>query len=424
MARPTSPEPPTPPPPPSGIGLGRLVLPVYLPVIAGTIGVAILVPVLPLYLKDSGLPLGTTSVVLAAVGLGAAIGSLPAGSLLARYGERRVLFASLGVLAASTALLGFTTVVVALVALRMAAGAANVALRLSRQTYIARRVLGEHRGRSMAMIGGSFRFSLLVGPLLGGWLADTAGFAAAFVVAGAFAAVGVIPPLLSGPHHLPPRTDTVAVRQFGVVEAMRTHWRLLLVSGVVPLLVMTVREGRFVVLPLISDDLGLSPTAVGAVIAVGTGADLLLFPVAGFVMDRFGRLAAMVPAFGTIAVGLLLLAAADSTRSVVIAGAVIGVGNGLSSGTMLTLGSDLAPADATGPFLAGLAAMQDGGRVIGPLLVGVIGAGAGLGAASVTLAVVLVAAIVWLVLVIGETGHPTQPTGAGGPVDERSGAGG
>ncbi len=386
------------------IGLRHLVLPVYLPVVAGTIGVALLVPVLPLYLDDSGLPLGTTSVVLAAVGLGAAIGSLPAGSLISRFGERRVLFGSLGALAASTALLGLTTVVVALVVLRMAAGAANAALRLSRQTYIARRVHGEYRGRSMAMIGGSFRFSLLIGPLLGGWLADTVGFAVTFAVAGGLAALGVIPPLVSGPHHLPPRTDADVVRQYGVAEAMRTHWRLLIVSGVVPLLVMTAREGRFVVLPLISDDLGLSATAVGAVITVGTAADLLLFPAAGFVMDRFGRLAAMVPAFGTIAVGLLMLAAADSTRSVVVAGAVIGVGNGLSSGTMLTLGSDLAPADSTGPFLAGLAAMQDGGRVVGPLLVGMIGAGAGLGAASVALAVVLIVAIVWLATVVGETG--------------------
>jgi MFS family permease len=322
-----------------------------------------------------------------------------------------VLFGALGALAGSTALLGLTTVVITLVVLRMAAGASNVALRLSRQTYIARRVHGEYRGRSMAMIGGSFRFSLLVGPLLGGWLADTVGFTVTFVVAGGFAALGLIPPLVSGPHHLPPRTEAVVARQFGVVDAMRTHWRLLLLSGVVPFLVMTVREGRFVVLPLISDDLGLSPTAVGAVITVGTGADLLLFPAAGFVMDRFGRLAAMVPAFGTIAVGLLMLAAADSTRSVVVAGAVIGVGNGLSSGTMLTLGSDLAPADATGPFLAGLAAMQDGGRVVGPLLVGVIGAGAGLGAASVALAVVLIAAVLWLVLVVGETGG--RHTGSG-----------
>ncbi len=404
MASPSSPEPAEPTPPDPAVTLGRLVLPVYLPVIAGTIGVALLIPVLPLYLKDSGLSLTTTSVVLAAVGFGAAIGSLPAGSSIARWGERRVLFGALGTLAISTALLGITTAVVALVALRMAAGAANVGLRLSRQTYIARRMPVDRRGRAMAMIGGSFRLALLVGPLLGGLLADTIGFTATFAAAGTGTALGLLPPLMAGPHHLRPRTDVDDVRQFGVIEGLRTHWRLLLLAGVVPLLVMTVREGRFVVLPLISDDLGLSPTAVGAVITVGTTADLLLFPAAGYVMDRYGRLFAMIPAFGLIAAGLVMLGLADTTGGVVLAGAVIGVGNGLSSGTMLTFGSDLAPADATGPFLAGLAAMQDGGRVAGPLLVGAIGAGAGLGAASIALAVVLVAAIVWLVAFVGETG--------------------
>lgn len=253
------------------------------------------------------------------------------------------------------------------------------------------------------MIGGSFRLSLLVGPLAGGWLADTFGFTTTFVVAGVCVALGLVPPLVAGRHHLEPRTE-LTVRQFGVLRGLRAHWRLLIVAGVVPFLVMTVREGRFVVLPLISDELGLSPTAVGAVITVGTAADLLLFPAAGYVMDHLGRLWAMIPAFTLIAIGLVMLAVADSTRAVVIAGAVIGIGNGLSSGTMLTFGSDLAPADATAPFLAGLAALQDGGRVAGPLLVGVVGAGAGLGAASVALAVVLGLAIVYLVTVIGETG--------------------
>jgi MFS family permease len=368
------------------------------------VGVALLIPVLPLYLKDSGLSLGTTAVVLAAAGLGAAIGSLPAGSLIARWDERRVLFGALATLSVSTALLGLTTAVLALVALRMGAGAANVALRLSRQTYIARRVPGDRRGRAMAMIGGSFRLALLAGPLIGGVLVETVGFTATFVVAGVGTALGLLPPLVAGPQHLPPRGHAEPARQSGVIEALRVHWRLLLLAGVVPFLVMTVREGRFVVLPLISDELGLSPSAVGAVITVGTAADLLLFPAAGYVMDRFGRLSAMLPAFSLIALGLVMLGLAGTTGAVVLAGAVIGIGNGLSSGTMLTFGSDLAPADATGPFLAGLAALQDGGRVAGPLVVGVIGARAGLGAASIALALILIVAMVWLVAFVGETG--------------------
>ena len=94
--------------------LRRLVLPVYLPVIAGTLGMAILVPVLPLYLTESGLSLQLASVVLAAVGLGAFLGGLPAGALIARVGSQKVMYGGLAILAVSTALLGVTTVAIAL----------------------------------------------------------------------------------------------------------------------------------------------------------------------------------------------------------------------------------------------------------------------------------------------------------------------
>lgn len=392
------------------VTIRRLVAPVYLPMILGTLGFGILIPVLPLYLTDSGISLRDASIVLAGAGLGAALGSLPIGSFLARAGERTTLLVSLLALAVLTPPLGLTTVAATLFALRAAAGAASAALRLSRQTYIARRVVAERRGRSMAMIGGSYRVSLLIGPLTGGWLVDTVGFTNTFVIAGVVAGLGLVPALVVGADHIAPRPDVDRIPQFGVIEALRRHGAFLLVAGVVPLLVMAAREGRFVVLPLISDDLGLSATAIGAVVSVGTGADLLLFPVAGWVMDRFGRLFAIVPAFSLIAVGLVMLGVAGTTTEVVVAGAVIGIGNGLSAGTMLTYGSDLAPADSTGPFLAGLAAMQDAGRVVGPLVVGVVGASAGLGAAAFALAGLLMTAVLWIVVLIGETSRHQHDT--------------
>ena len=113
---------------------------------------------------------------------------------------------------------------------------------------------------------------------------------------------------------------------------MARHWRLLLVVASGPILIMAARRGRAVVLPLIGDDLGLSPTTVGLLVSVSTGADLLLFPVAGYLMDRFGRLTAIVPAFSLMGIGLFALALADGGLAVALSGALIGVGNGLSSG--------------------------------------------------------------------------------------------
>jgi MFS family permease len=373
-------------------------------------GLALLIPVLPLYLKRSGVPLETAAIVLAAVGAGATLGGLPAGALITRFGERAVLVGALLGMSLTSAFLGVSDTALVLVGLRLGTGASNIGLRLSRQTYITRRIDATARGRSMAMIGGSFRISLFVGPLVGGVLAETIGFTWTFVVAGALSAMGLVPAL--APDVLVPTPARVpvaaAARRPGLFTAINRHRRLLSIAGLVPMLTMAVREGRYVVVPLIGDELGLSVAEVGALVAVGTFADLALFPVAGWVMDRFGRLAAMVPSFSLIAIGLIVLGLADSTTPAIAAGVIMGVGNGLSSGSMLTLGSDLAPRDDPAPFLAAIAVIQDVGRIIGPLVVGFVGAAAGLSASAVVLAVLMVIVVVWLLAVVGETSaaHP------------------
>ncbi len=56
--------------------------------------------------------------------------------------------------------------------------------------------------------------------------------------------------------------------------------------------------------------------------------------------------------------------------------------------------------------MAGLAAMQDSGKVIGPLLVGWFADAVGLGASAFVLGVAMVIGIGWIILVIGETLAP------------------
>ena len=166
-----------------------------------------------------------------------------------------------------------------------------------------------------------------------------------------------------------------------------------------------------VLLPLVGVALDLRPSNIGILIAAGYAADLVLFPLSGSVMDRFGRLAATVPAYGLLAVGLLSLLVANSASGVLVAGLVMGLGNGLSAGSLFTLSSDLAPSKGTASFLAGVSLLTDMGRVLGPLLVGMAATWWGLDAAAVVLATVMVAGLVWLVWLVGETGKvsTTQP---------------
>lgn len=386
-----------------------LVLPVYIPFIAGTIAWGMLIPVLPLYLAEVGLSVRVIGLVLGAAGLGATLGGLPAGSLISRIGEKPVALGSLFAIGLAVAVMGLAEAAIALIVLQMTFGVGTAGLRLACQTAITKRVESGIRGRAMAMMGGSVRVGFFLGPLIGGILVDLVGFTSTFLVAGVLTTVGLLSILRqSTDDEVLSNTPRLGERR-NIVQTLLPHRKLLAKTVMLPILVLLVREGRQTVLPLIGEDLELSATAVGAVVAIGAAADLLLFPVSGQLMDRFGRLWGMVPAFGLIALGLIALGFAwfaSSVVGVILAGVLMGVGNGMSSGAILTLGSDLAPSDATAEFLAGLAAVQSIGRILGPIVVGVVAAASSLGWAAISLSAFGTFAILWLVLVIGETRTP------------------
>lgn len=381
-----------------------------MPWVLAQLGRGMLVPVVPLYLRDAGLSYTRVSVILAALGLGAVIGGLPTGAAAARVGPEWLFVGATAATAVTAALLGVSTAVLALVAFRLVYGAGAVGLRVSVQMIVNAATPVHLRGRGMSVLGGSVRLAFFVGPLLGGVLADTIGFSATFVVCGAITLIGIVPfvAVRRVAETGGPRFERPPVTAGPVWAVLRRHTGLLLLAGTGSALVMAGREGRNVVVPLIGDDLGLSSTAVGALVAIGTGADLLLFPIAGWLMDRFGRLYAIVPAFSLVGVGLLVLGTWYSGTGAVVAGVIMGIGNGMSAGTMLTLGGDLAPRDA-GPFLAALGTLHDAGVVVGSLVVGAFADTAGLATSAVVLAGIMFASVVWMVVAVGDSSRPTRP---------------
>lgn len=375
----------------------------------GSFAMGLLIPTLPLYLTETGMSLRLIGFVLSGAGLGAVLGSLPVGMFIRRYGPRAAMGVVIATMAVTAAALGLTEAMLALLALRMVFGMSATGMRLAAQSYIRETVALERHGRSMAYIGGSNRIGLFLGAATGGVVADKFGFESAFLVAGIVSLVALLG-FLGRQSQTTLADEPRPIERPGLLPVLRQHKGLLATVTFAPLLVLLVREGRQVVLPLISDDLGMSISAVGYVTAISAGVDMVLFPIAGFLMDRFGRLWGMVPAFGLMGIGMLLLAWAwqsDSVAVLVAGGVVIGIGNGLSSGSMLTLGSDVAPLGAEPEFLAWFAMMQDSGRIVGPILVGWLAASASLGASALALAVVSALVIFWLIVIVGETRSPS-----------------
>ncbi len=365
-----------------------------------------LVPILPLYLLDQSFSGTAIGVVLAAAGLGGMLAQLPVGRLLGKRSETEVMVIGILLLAVSVAALGLVGTAVALASLRLVGGMGRTGWLLSRQTFLTRTVPDDIRGTAMSLFGGTTRISFLVGPLIGGAMAQQFGFATAFAVSGATTAAGLVPLLAWQPADSmaqPPKADSVSP------PPPKLDARILLIAGIGQLLIISARQGRFVVLPLIGASVGMRPLEVAGLITATALPDLLLFPVAGHLMDKFGRLAAIVPAFTIMGLGLIVLALAPSTSFIVVAAVVMGIGNGLSSGSMLTLASDLAPPEAPAKFLAALGTIRDGGTLSGPFIVGWVTDLAGERTSSTVLGLVAFAGIAVLGFGVGETKSRHKP---------------
>lgn len=399
MSEPT--EPASPPGPGALDLITGLILPVYLPGLFVQTAVGMLVPLLPLYLDHLGRSATALGVVVAAAGVGSMLSQLPAGQVLSRIGEREVMVASIALLALSTLATGWVSAVAALVGLRLVWGIGSTGWLLSRQTLMTRAIPAWVRGRAISLFGGLQRGGLFIGALLGGYTVQAFGYRWAFGLAAGLTVVGILPLLAD---RSPALEQSIGPsRRTSAWSTFSRHRRLLAVAGAGQVAIITVRNGRQVILPLIAITLGLDPAEVGVLVGIGNLADFALSPVAGMIMDAAGRMFAIVPAFLGMAVGFVLLARADDYTSVAVAAVVIGLANAIGSGTMLTMASDLAPPDEAPQFLAALGTVRESGKIAGPIVVGWLADRAGEGAAAIALAVLAVAATAILFVGIGET---------------------
>lgn len=381
-----------------------LALTLYIPIFLLQLGAGMLLPTLPLALRELDLSYQAITIVMAATGVGSLLSQIPIGRFMNRHSETVVVAGSTAILAMATALLGFSSAALVLLVLRFLAGVGTTGVILARQTFVSRAIDASVRGRAMSIFGGLTRLGFLFGPLLGAWLADREGFRAAFIVAGIIMTLGLAP--------LANATTRSATSFRSVGTASRDqstfsrHRRVLLCAGAVQVCVIGVRYGRFIILPLIGEVAGLSISQIGFLVAIGSASDLMLVPVSGYIMDRFGRLAAIVPSFTLLGVGLVQLAAADGYGSILAAAVVIGIGNGLGAGTMMTLSADLAPAESPSEFLAILGTIREIGRIVVPVGIGFFGDRYGLDVAAVAMGLVSFLGVAIMIVAVGETRTP------------------
>ena len=99
---------------------------------------------------------------------------------------------------------------------------------------------------------------------------------------------------------------------------------------------------------------------------------MMLFYPAGIIMDRWGRRSAAIPALLLFSLSMALVPLTNSFWTLLFVGLLTGVGNGLSSGLVMTIGSDLAPDRGAGDFLGVWRLIGDIGTAAGPFIIGTV----------------------------------------------------
>jgi len=360
---------------------------VYLPALLYGIGQGAIAPVVAVSATHLGASVAVAGLVVAAAGLGQVIGDIPAGALTTKIGERSaMLAASVLVSLALAACLVVPTVWGLAIAIG-ATGLAGAVWGLARQAYLSEAVPIQLRARALSTLGGVQRIGSFIGPFLGAFAMRFLGTDGAYWVhlVAAVLACGVLLSLpdIESVRRTRGSRPVAAQSTWGVI---RDHMPVLRTLGVAALLVGAVRASRQVVIPLWALHIGLDPQATSIIFGLSGAVDMLLFYPAGSVMDRLGRKWVAVPSMLVLGLAHLLLPLTHSTVALTAVALLMGVGNGLGAGVIMTLGADASPTVGRAQFLGAFRLFADTGGGSGPLLLAGATALFGLGPAIVIMA--------------------------------------
>ncbi len=394
----------------------RVIISGYGPTLLSSIGYGAAIPLIALLAVHLGGTVGEAALVTALLGIGQLVGDLPAGSLAATFGDKRALTGACLLDAVALASMSVLHTLGMLGVMVFVDGLAGAAFGLARQAFLTDVVPAQYRARALSSLGGVLRLGYVIGPVIGAWIVSHATLSAAFLfAAGMSCAAALVTTLLpdvdsisrtESPGAAPvsaaiDRPVPFAAGQAGEPSdaaskptmrgVLREHRRVLLTLGTGVSLLMMVRAARQTVIPLWCASHGLSSAQTSLVFALSMAFDVVMFFPGGLAMDRFGRRWVVIPTMLIMGTGLFLLPFTHELTSIALVSALLGLGNGISSGVVMTLGSDASPVVGRPQFLAGWRLFGDAGSSAGPLVISAIAS-----VAPLQFAMLALAALAWL----------------------------
>ena len=361
------------------------------------IGFGLVSPVLPAYARSFDVGVAAASTVVSAFAFFRLIFAPAGGALVSKLGERPIYLTGLLVVAASSLATAFAQSYTELLIYRGLGGVGSTMFTVSAMALLVRLAPPTIRGRVTSYYASSFLVGGMVGPVMGGLLAGF-GLRVPFVVYAIMLvlAAGSVAWGLRGTRlrAAPDRTEHPPMT---VREALghRTYLACLASAFANGWCNFGVRVA---VLPQLAIAVKDEPWVAGVVLAVAAAATAATLQVAGRLTDTLGRKPLVIVGLAVTAVGLGLIGLAGSLWLLLLLSVVSGVGAGLvNPGQQAAVADVVGNERSGGTVLSTFQMFQDGGAILGPILVGLVVDQAGYGWGFATVAVVSTLAVLpWL----------------------------
>ncbi len=310
--------------------------------------------------------------------------ALHIGAAADQYGPRLLIILGSVGFALAMVIIAVSPSVVGIIVSQILAGVCQLCCVLAYQTYVSSIGSSADLESNFGWYTAANSIGQLLGPVLGGLVADQVSYETAFWISALLsAATAGLVSLLPAAKDALKRQELVHIQLPIVRELLqRGGVKVAMTSSFAVLFTMGARQAFF---PLLLQNLGYGATHVGLLNSIQAGAGLATRPFIGMVVKLVGnRLNALVVTVSLAGIGLILIPAGQSLVFFSIVSILIGTGTGLAQPLSMLIVADNSSEQERG-LAMGLRLMGNRlAQMVNPLLFGLITSFSGLNAAFVT----------------------------------------
>ena len=336
------------------------------------VGFGIVTPIFPFYIESLGMAGIELGVLASSFAIARIILAGPMGRLSDRIGRRPVLILALLGFAFSNIVYAFAYDVVVMISARALEGAVSAGFFPAANAYVSDVTTPQNRGTAMGYLSMGNMVGFIIGPALGGFLAQFLGIRMPFILAAIATLITMVFVyiLVQEPTKKTVLQSMPKVPLREIISRARRCYGILGIAMFANMFAMGILEVAFMLDAVIN--IGVEPYEIGIFFGI-IGITMMIGNVAfGKLSDIRGRKWLIVIGAMVGALSMLMFIFAVTTIDLLIAGIVLSVGMSMRGPSIQALIADVTDPSAYGILMGAFGAVSNSAYAVSPLIGGQI----------------------------------------------------